>query len=189
MTQNLGKNDRLAGLLVCVFIVCLGIQGCKKNDQQSAQTQPVKAAPAVTKPQVKPVQKPVSSVAKLPPAPVNQFDFSTKKDPFKPYIIVKNTPTSTKERKRLEDLAALPIHRFDVSQFKLIGIVTGGKENNAMVTDPNGKGYVLKVGMTIGKNDGRVMSVTNSGVDIIEQFRDDNGRVRKEHIKLALPRK
>jgi type IV pilus assembly protein PilP len=76
-----------------------------------------------------------------------------------------------------------------VSQFKLIGIITGGRENQAMVTDPAGKGYVLKVGMLIGKNEGKIVAITSGGVDIIEQFKDDNGRVRKENIKLTLPRK
>ena len=71
----------------------------------------------------------------------------------------------------------------------MIGIITGGRENQAMVTDPGGKGYVLKVGMLIGKNDGKITSINSSGVDVLEQFRDDNGRVRKEKIKLTLPRK
>ncbi len=84
---------------------------------------------------------------------------------------------------------ALPIHSFDVSQFKLIGIITGDRQNEAMVVDPNGKGYVIKAGMTIGKNEGLITSITNSGVDVVEQFRDDNGRVRKETIKITLPRK
>jgi len=131
-----------------------------------------------------------SSVAKLAPPPVgNQFDFSGKKDPFKPDLAVKavTAPLPEDLRKALKD--GLPIHSFDVSQFKLIGIVTGAKENQAMVTDPNGKGYVLKTGMTIGKNDGRVTAVTMNGVDVIEQFKDDSGRVRKENIRITLPRK
>lgn len=91
------------------------------------------------------------------------------------------------ERKGVSD--ALPIHSFDVSQFRLIGVVTGGKDNRAMVVDPNGRGYVLKVGMTVGKNLGRVTAINAGGVDVLEQFRDDNGKVRKENIRIALPRK
>ena len=83
----------------------------------------------------------------------------------------------------------LPIHSFDVSQFKLIGIITAGNEKRVMVTDPTGKGYVLKRGMLIGRNNGKVISITSNGVDILEHFRDDNGRVRKHNIKLTLPRK
>lgn len=163
--------------------------GCKKKEPQPVATQPSDAATKPATLQPKPVQKPVSSALRLPPAPVNQFDFSNKKDPFKPFAIVKTAPSISpeSERKALRD--ALPIHSFDVSQFKLIGIVTGGKENKAMATDPNGKGYVLRVGMTVGKNEGRITAITNNGVDVIEQFRDDNGRVRKENIRITLPRK
>jgi Tfp pilus assembly protein PilP len=43
--------------------------------------------------------------------------------------------------------------------------------------------------MTIGKNNGRVTAVGINGVDIVEQFKDDSGRVRKENIRITLPRK
>jgi len=162
----------------------LVITGCDKNEEKPA------AAPATTQTQpVKPVLKPMSAPLRVTPAPVNQFDFSTKKDPFKPFVIAKPETAPTKESRARSARAGLPIHSFDVSQFKLIGIITGGRENFAQVIDPNGKGYILKKGMAIGKNDGKVVAIANSGVEILEQFKDDNGRVRKENIKLTLPRK
>jgi type IV pilus assembly protein PilP len=148
------------------------------------------AAPAAANQVAKPVQKPVSSSVKLAPPPAgNQFDFSNKKDPFKPFVAVKMPAKQTPEDVKKALISGLPIHSFDVSQFRLIGIVTGAKENQAMVVDPGGKGYVLKVGMTIGKNEGKVTTITTTGVDVVEQFKDDNGRVRKEVIKITLPRK
>ena len=174
------KNNRICEISVLLSITVLFI-GCNKGTQSPA------VAPAVAVQKMpKPVQKPVSSALKSNnQQPGNLFDFSNKKDPFKPFVVAKSAPADLK--KSLQ--SGLPIHSFDVSQFKLIGIVTGGKENHAMVVDPNGKGYVLKVGMTIGRNDGRVTSISTSGVDVVEQFKDDSGRVRKEHIKITLPRK
>ena len=166
-------------------MVMATLPGCKKNEQPTPPPQPAKAAMPQ---QAKPVQKAVSSALKLPPAPVNQFDFSNKKDPFKPFMIVKVPQAPAAGEKRVVR-DGLPIHSFDVSQFRLIGIVTGDRQNKAMVVDPNGKGYVIKVGMTIGKNDGQITSIGNNGVDVLEQFRDDNGRVRKETIRITLPRK
>ena len=186
MIRNLLLKNRII-LVCCAALVCiLGFSGCKKEQQPSAP--PVQKAKALPVPP-KPLQKPVSSALRLPPAPTNQFDFSSKKDPFKPYVMVKAAPVQSAEdrKKTLSDL--LPIHSMDVSQFKLIGVITGGKENQAMVTDTGGKGYVLKVGMTIGKNNGKVISISTSGVEVVEQFKDENGRVRKENIKLTLPRK
>ncbi|MDD2273463.1 MAG: pilus assembly protein PilP [Desulfuromonadaceae bacterium] len=185
-TQNISSNIRTVSI---VFVCALMISACKKNQDQAPAATPVKP-PMVAIPQrTVAVQRAVSSVLRVPPAASNQFDFSNKKDPFKPFVAVKSEPLNTADAIKKAKRNSLPIHSFDVGQFKLIGVITGGRENRAMVTDPGGKGYVLKVGMLIGKNDGKVVSITSNGVDILEQFRDDSGRIRKENIKLTLPRK
>ena len=173
-----------AGVLICA----LAVTACGKDKavvSTPAPAKPAKVSAAVTKP----VQNVASSVSRMPTPPVNQFDFSNKKDPFKPFIVVKAESKRSFESIKKEQHDSLPIHSFDVNQFKLIGIVTGGLENKAMVTDPGGKGYVLKVGMTIGKNDGTVVLINANGVDVVEQFKDESGKTRKETIKLILPRK
>lgn len=153
------------------------------------QPAPAPQAPKQAQPVVLPaagIQKQVSS-AKLPPVQANQFDFSTKKDPFKPFVSVR-TATSG-DQKRAAGRDALPIHSFDVSQFRLIGIVADARGNKAMVVDPAGKAYVLRTGMTIGKNEGKITQIAMNGVDVVEQFRDDNGKIRKETIRIPLLRK
>ena len=187
MTKNL-PNNRAVTVVALVLIAMLA-SGCNKKQPPAPVVAP--ASPVNTNlQQTKAVQKPASSatVTLAPPPTGNQFDFSNKKDPFKPDIAIKAAASSPENiLKALK--SGLPIHSFDVSQFRLIGIVTGAKENQAMVVDPNGKGYVLKKGMTIGKNDGRVTGISMNGVDVVEQFKDDSGRVRKENIKITLPRK
>lgn len=170
-----------AALAVLTFL----LPGCAKKEQSAPQPT---AKPPVQQPaqQNKPLQRQMSSAAKAVAPPAALFDFSNKKDPFKPYVMPKPVAPPGGG---VKNKSALPIHNFDVSQFKLIGIITGGKVNQAMVTDPSGKGYVLKAGMTIGKNEGRITAITNNGVEVVEQFRDDNGRIRKEYIKITLPRK
>jgi type IV pilus assembly protein PilP len=189
MTRNLSISKQLIGLLIGVAGVGLSAQGCKKSEQSPAPVPPVAHTPGSVKRPEKPVQQQITSSVNLNTASRNQFDFSSKKDPFKPYIVAKIVAVPLSKKIKRTSRLALPIHSFDVNQFKLIGIITGGKENQAMVTDPNGKGYVINVGMTIGKNEGRIMSITSSGVNVLEQFVDDNGRVRKEYIKINLPRK
>jgi type IV pilus assembly protein PilP len=190
MTRHLLKNKCHFYPVIALFTVATLVSGCSKKEQPLTVVV-VPATSQAKQQQAAVVQKPVSSASvKLAPAPTtNQFDFSGKKDPFKPDIALKvvTAPLPGDLRKALQ--GGLPIHSFDVSQFRLIGIVTGAKENQAMVVDPNGKGYVLKTGMTIGKNDGRVTAVTINGVNVVEQFKDDSGRVRKENIRITLPRK
>ena len=185
MIKNLLRKNKSAQF-VCAALVCLlAVSACKKDQPPPPVAQSPKAAPV----QAKAVQKPVSSVQAAAAPAVNQFDFSKKKDPFKPFITVKTAPADNAGPGGRSLRNSLPIHSFDVNQFKLIGIISGGKDSQAMVTDPGGKGYVLKTGMTIGKNGGKVTSIASRSVDVVEQFRDDNGRVRKETIKLTLPRK
>jgi len=191
MTKQLLQKSNFANSTVVLIAVASLVSGCNKKEQHSAPSVAPPAPVQTKQAQTVASQKPMSSSSvKLPPPPSgNQFDFSGKKDPFKPDISIKAVTATLPEDMKKVFQSGLPIHSFDVSQFKLIGIITGAKENQAMVVDPNGKGYVLKTGMTIGKNDGRITSVNINGVDVVEQFRDDSGRVRKENIKITLPRK
>jgi type IV pilus assembly protein PilP len=186
MIRNLLPNNKIMLVVSAAFVCMLAFSGCNKAQPPAA---PPEQQAKVAEPQPKPVQKPVSSALRLPTSPTNQFNFSGKKDPFKPFVVIKAPPdkSAVVTKKQLED--SLPIHSLDVSQFKLIGVITGGKDSKAMVTDTSGKGYVLKVGMSIGRNNGKVVAITTSGLDVVEQFKDENGRVRKENIKLTLPRK
>jgi type IV pilus assembly protein PilP len=162
--------------------------GCKKQQATSPTPSPTPPIKAVVQPSKPVIQTQLSSV-KMAPAQTNQLDFSTKKDPFKPFVSVKaSTPADIAKQKR-EMKPRLPIHSFDVSQFRLIGTVNDPKGNKAMVVDPGNKGYVLKVGMTIGKNEGKVLRIEQSGVDVLEQFRDDNNKIRKETIRIPLLRR
>ena len=175
MTRKKLKNNLV--LATAALIVAAGV-GCKKE-----QPPPPTAVPAVVQKPKLLVQKPVSSVA----APTGQFDFSKRKDPFKPYVVAK--PDVSVKTARKPDTSALPIHSFAMEQFRLIAVVSDPNGNRAMVVDPAGKGYVLKVGMSIGSDEARVTRIDGSGVDLVRQFRDDNGKTRRETVKIPLLRK
>ncbi len=187
MTRTNPKNSStIMGGLVALLAGLMVLQaGCKKT--QPPPSTPPPAVPVAVQPKVI-VQKAVSSV-KMAPAQTNQLDFSTKKDPFKPHIAVKVATQAELNRQKRDFRPLLPLHSFDVSQFRLIGTVADPKGNKAMVVDPAGKGYVLKVGMTIGKNEGKIVRIETSGVDVVEQFRDENNKIRKETIRIPLLRK
>jgi len=189
------------GWLMLFAIVAFTTTGCKK-EAPPPQTAPlpnktVSAPPAPAKPvmanssAVKPaVQKQMSTVKRpLPPGGVS-LDFTNRRDPFRPFVQVpaaKQDTAGKSSRSRLGDV--LPIQSFDTDKFRITGIITGIRENSALVMDPNGKGYVIKEGMQIGSNDGRVRKVTASSIEVEESFRDDSGKVRKRIVKLTLLRK
>jgi len=173
---------RFSMRIVTLFACFLpAISACTKKEQASA---PPPSPKTIAPKPVPVVQKQISSI-KLAAPYANQLDFSTKKDPFKPYVIAKAVTSVDVHKIK----AQLPIHSFDVSQFRLIGVVDDARGNKAMVVDPTHKGYVLKVGMTIGKNEGRIVRIDTKGVEVVEQFRDENNKVRKETIRIPLLRK
>lgn len=178
------KNSYYTAFMVPVLAVLLLVAvGCNKKQQV-----PTPAAPPVAvNPKIL-IQKPVSSVGVLQNQ-TNSFDFSNRKDPFKPYVSVKAATPAEQVKQKRETKPVLPLHSFDVNEFQLIGTIVDPKGNKAMVKDPGGKGYVLKVGMTIGKNEGKIVRIDLSGVEVVEQFRDENSKIRKETIRIPLLRK
>ena len=166
----------------------LALSGCSKSGEKAQVQESAKApqakpagAPAL------PVQKQLSSVASAHA----QLDFRNRTDPFKPYApVVAPTP-----QPRSEQAAALPagdllpIQSFEVSKFKVAGIIAGLKENRALILDPNGKGYVVQEGMLIGSNNGRISKISATGIAVVESFKDERGKLRKRTIVLTLAKK
>ncbi len=202
MIKRRNNNSPISrGWLILFAIMALSTPGCKKKVPPSPQATPlpnktVSAPSAPAKPVManssavkSALQKQISTVKKPLASGEVSLDFTNRRDPFRPFVQV---PTAQQDagkssKGRLRD--ALPIQSFDTEKFRITGIITGIKENSALVMDPTGKGYVIKEGMQIGNNDGRVKKVTASSVEVEESFRDDNGKVRKRIVKLTLLRK
>jgi type IV pilus assembly protein PilP len=197
------------GWLLFMLLLAAAAPGCKKK---AGPPPPPQVSPLPNKPQqvqaaapanavqtrtstarkpaaAPPVQKQISTVTRHHPPGAVSLDFTNRRDPFRPFMqVAAKQPAEGKVNKgRVRD--PLPIQSFDTEKFKVSGIITGLKENSALVIDPGGKGYVIKEGMQIGNNDGYVKRVTNSTVEVEESFRDDSGRVRKRLVKLTLIRK
>jgi type IV pilus assembly protein PilP len=159
-----------------------GLVGCSKKDAP-----PEQASPPVTKPEPKTpvVQQPHSS-AGTPLPSASATDFSTMKDPFKPYAAL-TVGSSAPKKNRFGQI--IPILNYDLSQFSAKGIIIGLKENTALIVDPTGKPYVVKRGMVIGRNEGKITKITPTYIEVFEQYRDEAGKLKKNTTKLMLPKK
>jgi type IV pilus assembly protein PilP len=191
------------GWLILFAIMALTAAGCNKKESPpppqatplpkktvlapSAPAKPAMANSSTVKPAI---QKQISTAKKPLPSGGVGLDFTNRRDPFKPYIQVpaaQQGAAGKSSKGRLSD--PLPIQSFDTEKFKITGIITGLKQNSALVMDPAGKGYVIREGMQIGNNDGYVKKVTTNSIEVEESFRDDSGKVRKRIVKLTLLRK
>jgi len=178
-------KNKLNSIHILVFLFVFGsvcIAGCKEK-LETPQPQPPKVQKSVKA--AVPLQQQTSS-AKVSPASEPQVSFSNYKDPFKPFITdVKKAPVVKKNRLG----QALPILNYEVSQFKVSGIIVGLKQNSAMILDPTGKPYIVKAGMEIGRNEGRITKIAPNYIEVFEQYRDESGKRIKNTIRLTLPKK
>lgn len=166
------------------FALILVFAGCKKKEEPSVQ--PVTQTKSAVKAPA-PVQKQQSS-AQATAAALN-FEFKTKKDPFKPFLMPVEPSASKTVAVKVRTMDQLPIQSYEVGKFTVSGIITGLKENKALLIDPAGKGYVVRQGMLIGNGGGYISKITPSSIEVLEQFRDERGHARKRKIVLQLAKK
>lgn len=182
------KRNSVLVIVLCTLSTCQ-LAGC--GQKESVVVQPAGGAKQVQLPkkpasQLPAAAQPQVSSAKTTIAGRDEFDFSTRKDPFKPAVIeVTGTPAGKKSESALRT-GVLPIQSYDSSKFVVKGIVTGLRHNSALILDPTGRAYVIREGMMVGANDGRVTRITNTTVEISEKFRDDKGKIHKRIVKLTL---
>lgn len=162
---------RTASVTVCLSVL-LGLWGCKKEEPAPPPPPPPK--PAAVK------QQQMSSAQAAPSA---LFDFTSRKDPFKPFVV------EVKPDAKRAKGGPLPIQNFELAQFRITGIIVGLKENFAQVVDPTGKAYTLKKGMSIGNRDGRVTAITSKYIEVVERYVEDSGKVRTRTERLVIPKK
>lgn len=80
-----------------------------------------------------------------------------------------------------------PLCNYNVAQFRLIGIVWGIAEPVAMLRAPDGKPYIAKQGMPIGKNNGNIVSIANDRVVVLEKYVNYRGEVVTNRVYIELP--
>lgn len=119
--------------------------------------------------------------AALPAKPEPAYDPNGKPDPFQP-LALENVGDLKSRRTR-----TLPLQQFEVTEFELVGIVSGTGENRALVQDSSGKGYLVKVGTPIGKNQGRVVAIAAKRILIEEKVKDFLGREKSRIVALKIP--
>ena len=109
-----------------------------------------------------------------------------KIDPFEPLFINKSHVVA---KKRMKRIPKTPLETFDLSQLKLVGIMLSESGNTALLEDATGKGYVIKNGVYIGTNGGKVTGMDKDKIIIEEEIEDELGKITVKKIELKLQKK
>jgi len=126
-------------------------------------------APSPTPVPAKPTDSPMESI-------LTEDMIRSLRDPFQvPMIFL-----SQKEKPRTD------LEMFQLSDFRLNGVITGPKKTKAMVTGPNGKTYFISVGDRIGIRSGHVTSIRPDAIKVVEYDVDEKGRRTPELFEIRI---
>lgn len=118
----------------------------------------------------------LSSFAALAAAPDDDYDPRGRRDPFQ-VMLPRATATP-----------ASGLERFDLSELRLEGIISGISDPRATVTLPTGESHLVKPGMRLGSSGGRVARITSSEVVVREEWHGEDGITHVRETSLTLAR-
>ena len=178
-SKILESNKSSLGLIILSIALLFLIGGCGGGTSPSSLPSKTKS-PAVEKKK----EGPTEVTARQEPEKKEEVEYSYnpvgKPDPFKPFLQL----TSVREGSRSGILT--PLQKYDISQLKLVAIISSPEGNTALVEDATGKGYFLKKGTFVGKNDGKVTKILKDKVIIEEVYQDIFGQTKFNEISLFL---
>ena len=152
------------GALVLLVAACQET-GAPASPQAAAKA-PVAPAADVTKDEAIDAQAVAEAKAYV-------YDPVGKRDPFRSFVLDK-----IKDR---DDSAKGPLEQFDLSQLSVTGVVWKGSNRRALVIDPSGQAYIVAEGDRIGKNEGHIITISDSRMTVKESYVDFHGdRTTKE---------
>jgi type IV pilus assembly protein PilP len=125
-------------------------------------------------------QQVVESTAKAPNPDIETLTIENTmemRDPFRRPLI--KAVASEEENKNLPEL-----ERFDLEQFKLVGVITGALKNKALISTPNGKMHVVSENMHIGTRKGVIKKVSVDSILVQEKVINILGKEEKMDVML-----
>jgi type IV pilus assembly protein PilP len=165
--------------LICGVLLFSGLFGCAEEPSTSSQSQ---HSAAVASP---PAKQPATPEVKMNEAPKEaEFVYSSegRRDPFVPLSKIRRPVTESAEPQT-------PLQSYDLSQFRLVGVIVGKGASKAMVLAPDGKSYVIAKGVKIGKNNGVVLDINSDAVRVKEKYYDFSGNIIENIQEIAVPKR
>lgn len=117
-----------------------------------------------------------------------RYDPTNKPDPFIPFIR-KEEPMELRPLETTPPRQLGPLEKVDVTQLQAIGILwypEGDRESLGMVQLPDGKGFVLRKGMRIGRRNGIVDTITPEAIIVREKGLDILGKEKTRDVRIRL---
>lgn len=160
---------RAFGAVGVALTLLTGCGGGDSSDGTQASEKPKRTAPKASQ----------SQVADAEAQQEYRYDPTGKPDPFRSFVL-------SLKKTDVNQAMSTPLERFDLSQLKLTGLIWNNDAPRALVRDPAGKAYIVGEGTPIGKNEGRIVRITDGGVTVKETYVDFLGKATTKDIEMRL---
>jgi len=168
------RRAKRNSVLLWVFLFLFLLAGCGGGSPPVPGPKKEAAAPAKKK------AEPVKAEEKKDEPKEAEYAYNPvgKQDPFRPFLQL--TPLPSKS------VPLTPLQKYEISQLRLVAILSAPDGNVGLVEDATGKGYFLKKGTLVGKNDGKVSKVLKDRVVVEEVFLDALSQKKVNEITMTL---
>ena len=167
---------RAIARIAVVAIAMVMVTGCTKGDrdlrQWVAQQKAKKGAP-------------------LPPLPVLKtfetfvYKDQDKRDPFGPSL----EEQQRAQGPRPDNHPKEPLESYPLDSLKMVGTIGTGKKIQGLIKDPDGVIHLVHVDNYLGQNYGKIDSISESEIDLVELIPNGSGGWMKRQAKIALGEK
>ncbi len=164
--------------LICGVFIFSGMVGCSEEPSSSQQS---KKTTVVKTPAKKQLSAPVVE-AEVEKEVAFVYTTEGRRDPFVPLSRIRKPLGNTEE-------PATPLQKYDLVQFKLVGVIVGKGQSKAMVVAPDGKSYILAKGVKIGKNNGVIIDISSEAIRVEEKYYDFSGNVIENIQEITVPKR
>jgi type IV pilus assembly protein PilP len=166
--------------LVTLTALVLMLSGC---DEKKPASQPVKA-PAKAGAKLPAASAPTPGMqVQAPPAPETKLVYQVegRRDPFVPLMALKGKTAGVEFEN--------PLEAYDLVQYQIKGVIIGFGEPRAMILAPDGKTYILKKGVRIGKSNGVIRDIGREKILVEESYQDLTGATHKNIQEIKVPKR
>lgn len=77
--------------------------------------------------------------------------------------------------------------KYELDQYKLVGIIWGVERPRALMEDPDKVGHVAEIGTYVGRNWGKITMITSGEVVVTEEYQTIDGELVVNNISMRLP--
>ncbi len=123
-------------------------------------------------------------VPRYAPTPYEEGD---RRSPFQPQLPEPEaTPAGDVGVAPDADRPREPLEAYSLEELELVGVLTMGGQSNALIKAPDGEVHRLQVGSHMGRDHGRIVSITGSSVQLVELVPTGGGGWVERSTRIAL---